>query len=208
METNQTGATIFETFFSHWSRRVARERFREDLVDLMAGAIGGLATALLDEDKQGWFKDEGTRQAAILGALDTTLDEITIRLGPDMSLWKWGDAHRIRLRHVLSGRGDLGQLLDRGGQPISGDGITVCNTGYDPNWGALVGATYRLIVDLSESPPGLWAVDAQGESGHPGSAHYCDQLIEWMSARYHHLPLDRDSMSAGAQTRLTLQPNV
>jgi penicillin amidase len=99
----------------------------------------------------------------------------------------------IQLRHVLSGRGELGQLLDRGGLPVKGDGITVCNTGYDPNYLAPMGANYRMIADLASSPPGLWVVDAQGQSGHPGSPHYGDQLVEWISGRY--LSLDRGEVA-------------
>ena len=94
----------------------------------------------------------------------------------------------MQLRHVLSGRGDLGELLDRGGLPVGGSGVTVCNTGFDPNWGALMGANYRLISDLGEN--GMWAVESQGQSGHPGSEHYCDQLTEWLEGRYHFLAFD------------------
>ena len=37
--------------------------------------------------------------------------------------------HQLPLKHVLSNRGDLGQLLNHGGGPVKGDMITVCNTG-------------------------------------------------------------------------------
>jgi len=205
METDQIGATVFEIFFTHWSHAVARERFGADLVDFVAGMIGGLASALLKEDRAGWFRDNATRRAAILGAVDAAWHEMSQRLGPEPSQWTWGNAHRIQLKHLLSARGDLGQLLDRGGQPVAGNGVTVCNTGYDPNWGALLGANYRLIADLSETSTGLWAVDAQGVSGHPGSCHYCDQLVEWMNARYHPLPLDKETSPPRARTRLILR---
>ena len=137
-------------------------------------------------------------------SLIETLDHITAQHGPDMSEWQWGTLHKIQLRHILTERGDLSELLDRGGVPVGGNGITVCNTGYDPNWGALMGANYRLIADLSTSPLTFHAVDAQGESGHPGSKHYCDQLDEWISARYHKLPFERNGREAGA--KLVLEP--
>ena len=34
-------------------------------------------------------------------------------------------------------------------------------------------------------------MDAQGQSGHPGSPNDGDQLAEWIAARYHFLSLDR-----------------
>jgi penicillin amidase len=206
MEVDSIGATLFDVFFAHWSRAVAKERFSAEIVELMAGAIGGLAAVLLNEDGVGWF-EHGTRDAAVLEAFDATFAELSSRLGSDLSRWTWGNVHRIGLKHVLSGRGDLGKLLDRGGHPISGNGVTVCNTGYDPNWGAPTGANYRLIADLSVSPPGLKAVDAQGQSGHPGSAHYCDQLSQWMSGHYHYLPLGRQEASLMCRTKFTLEPS-
>src|SRR5207249_1668569 len=151
--------------------RVARERFPAEMVALMAGAIGGLALGLLAENKANWFAQD-ERYNAIQEAFVQALDDHARRLGPEMAQWTWGRSHTIALRHALAGRGDLSQLLSRGGQPVRGDGLTVCNTGYDPNWLAVIGANYRLIADLSTNPASLLAVDAAGESGHPGSAHY------------------------------------
>ena len=205
MEPDRVGATIFDAFFVHFCRAVAAERFTGDAVDLVAGAAGGLAAALLGDDAPGWFAPGG-RETALLQAMRATLDELTGRLGQDIGAWTWGRLHQIRLLHVLSGRGDLGRLLDRGGLPVRGDGVTVCNTGYDPNYLAPMGANYGLIADLAQDPPGLWAVDAQGSSGHPGSRHYGDQLAEWLGARYHYLPLDPAEASHTFQTRLALLP--
>jgi penicillin amidase len=69
-----------------------------------------------------------------------------------------------------------------------------------------MGANYRLIADLASSPPGLWAVDAQGQSGHPGSPHYGDQLTDWIAARYHWLPLDRAEAAKTSVATLRLEP--
>ena len=122
-----------------------------------------------------------------------------------MSGWRWGAVHTVALRHHLSGRGEIFERLDRGGDAVGGSGITVCNTGFDPNYMAAIGANFRLNVDLSENPPALWAVDAAGQSGHPGSPNYCDQLGEWQLNRQHHLPLDRERVLQGAQTKLVLK---
>ncbi len=206
MELDRVGATIFETFFAEWSRTVAEVRFPAEKAEFVAGAVGGLATRLLYENRAGWFQDDEEREEAILRAMIATLERLGDRFGEDMASWTWGNAHRIHLAHVLSGIGELGELLDRGGIPVRGNGVTVCNTGFDPNWGARMGANYRLIADMSTNPPGLWAVDAQGQSGHPGSPHYCDQLEEWISGRYHYLSLDRETASKTAVDTLTLAP--
>jgi penicillin amidase len=203
MEPDEAGAALFELFFAVWCQTVAAERFPPDVVDLIAGAIGGLANALLAGDPWGWFA-RGGRDAAIIEAFRRTLDDLEARLGPDMSTWTWGRVHRITLRHFLSGRGDLAQLLDRWDEPVRGSGVTVCNTGYDPNYLAAMGANYRLIGDLGATSPGLWATDSAGTSGDPGSPHYCDQLPEWLAGRHHFIPLDRADVEREAASRLAL----
>jgi penicillin amidase len=205
MDTDSVGATIFETFFTCWCRTVAEERFDRSQAELVSAANGGLASdLLLNGDRAGWFRNR-SREEALDGAFDAALDMLAARLGTSMAGWSWGNAHRIKLRHPLSGRGDLAQLLDRGNLPVKGNGVTVCNTGYDPNWGALTGANYRLIADVAEEPPALWAIDAQGQSGHPGSPHYCDQLAEWIEARYHRLGLDANERPGRADSTVVLE---
>src|SRR5207244_6399632 len=109
-------------------------------------------------------------------------------------------------KHILSGRGDLGRLLDRGGIPVRGDAVTVCNTGQGLNYSAPIGAGYRMIADFSDPRGGFWAVDAGSESGHPGSPHYGDQLTDWLTAGHHYLPLQPGDLPRADDRTLTLQP--
>jgi penicillin amidase len=202
MEPDSIGASIFELFFDAWVREVAGARFEGDAVGLLASATSGLSTELLSIDQHGWFANED-RVVAAGRAMTKTLDALTKRLGPDMLNWQWGNMHKVALNHTLSGRGEIFATLDRGGDPVGGSGITVCNTGFDPNYLAGMGANYRLNADLAD-PKGLWAVDAAGQSGHPGSPNYCDQLSSWLVADLHYLPLDRAGVVAGARDSLRL----
>ena len=122
-----------------------------------------------------------------------------------MHQWSWGRLHTITLHHPLSSRGDLAQLLDRGGYALSGSAFTVCNTGSDANYKSVLGASYRLIADLSSSPPVVWGMDTAGQSGHPGSKHYGGQLRNWINRDYHLLPLSRSEIVE--DSRLTLHPS-
>ena len=203
MDPEEVGASIFEVFFNKWSARVSQERFDGDLATALTGNCGGIAASLVHSNTANWF-DGTDRERAMMESMGAALDELEELLGPDMDTWKWGTLHKIHLRHVLTGRGDLGELLDRGGLPVGGNGVTVCNTGFDPNWGALMGANYRLITDLGED--GMWAVESQGQSGHPGSKHYCDQLPEWLAGRYHFLPFGDDQSAADSESELKLVP--
>ena len=203
MDVDEVGASIFELFFSEFTTAVAAERFDDDAVPLVAGAISGFAVRLLDNDEFGYSPP---RNETIVTCMVRAIDALTERLGPDMSGWHWGRIHKITLNHLLSDRGDLSDLLRRGGQPVGGNGITVSNTGFDPNYLASIGANWRHNADLADDPPGLWAVDATGQSGHPGSPHYGDQLTEWLAGRHHYLPLDSERARAQAAETLTLKP--
>ncbi len=205
MDPGEVGAAIFEIFFAKWQQAVSRQRFQGAAAAPIAGGLSGLAVQLLAEDPSGWFAGADRGEIALATLKDTLID-LTARLGPDMSSWSWGRIHTVVLAHCLSNLGDLGKLLDRGGQPVGGSGITVCNTGYDPTYMATMGANYRLVVEVGSNPAELRSVDATGQSGHPGSPNYADQLPEWLASRRHVIPLDRDRVHTEARTKLILKP--
>jgi penicillin amidase len=207
MEPDRVAAAIFNVFFNQWCERVAGERFKGDEAALAAGAAGGLAAELLEADRTGWFASDDNRRKSIVDTFHGALDFLQRKFGPDMLDWSWGRLHTLQQKHVLSTRGDLGQLLDMGGMPVRGDYVTVCNTGLGSDYSAPTGAGYRLIADLSDSQGGLWAIDAGSESGHPGSPHYNDQIGDWLTARYHYVPLKRELLEANVDSQLTLKPD-
>jgi penicillin amidase len=206
MEPDRVAASIFNVFFNQWCERVADERFSGEAATLVAAAAGGLAANLLEGDPAGWFPGATERQQAIVITFLSTLEFLQQKFGSDMLNWGWGRLHPLQQKHYLSTRGDLAQLLDLGGMPVRGDHITVCNTGLAPDYSAPTGAGCRLIADLSDPHGGLWAVDAGSESGQPGSPHYNDQIIDWLTARYHYVPLKPELLTTSPETELTLKP--
>jgi penicillin G amidase len=191
VSADSVAAALFNVFHAHWCKVVAAERFDGPALELMAQGVASNAGRLLAADPAGWFR-QGNREARVIEAFSSTLDELAGKLGPDMAAWQWARLHRMPLKHVLSSRGDLGQLLDHGGAAVRGDMGTVCNTGSGPDFTATSGAGYRLIADFSAAIPTLLAIDGQSQSGHPGSPHYRDQFPAWQSGRYHAIPLLRE----------------
>lgn len=188
---DSAAAAIFNVFYSHWCRRVVRQRLPADQVDFIAGGAAGIAGRLLVEDSLDWFPP-GVREQAVREAFGAALDELTNRLGPDMKAWRWGGVHVLLRKHVLSGRGELGQLLDRSGLPVDGDGVTVNSGTHDATFAAWLGASYRLVVDFAEPGFGMWTAAVASTSGHPGSPHYDDQMEMWREGKFIHQELDRD----------------
>ncbi len=204
VEAELVAPTLFNVFFTFWSKAVADARFEGVTSELLAKQVEGIASRLLTDDPHGWFP-AGERLPRLRRVFSETLAFLAKQHGPDMSAWSWGRVHRMPLKHVLSTRGDLAQLLNDGGGPVKGDMITVCNTGSGPNWVANSGAGYRLIADLSTDC--LLAVDCQSQSGNPGTPHYSDQLAAWTNGEYHSLPLSRAAVSKIAVHRLKLDPS-
>lgn len=203
VEAELVAPTLFNVFFTFWSKSVAETQFAGVTAELLAKQVEGAASRLLADDPHGWFAT-GDRATRIREVFATTLAFLSDRFGPEMSAWQWGRLHQMPLKHVLSHRGDLAQLLNHGGGGVKGDMITVCNTGSGPNWIANTGAGYRLIADLSTDV--LLAVDCQSQSGNPGTPHFSDQLDAWTSGEYHTLPLKRAAVAEIAVQRLQLCP--
>jgi penicillin amidase len=195
-------AALFNVFFSRWCRTVTAERFPADQAELVAANAGGLAARLLAGDKIGWFA-QGDCGAAVRRTFRAALDELTARLGPEDAAWTWGRLHPLVQKHFLSGRGELGQLLDHSSLPIGGDGTTINSGTTDARHAAYLGAGYRMVADLADPAHGLWSIEAGSVSGHPGSPHYDDQLALWAEGGYHYLSVDGEQ-PGGSQ--LVLEP--
>jgi penicillin amidase len=193
VETELTAPTIFNVFFTHWARAVAGKRFAPEAADLLCKQAEGVANRLLAADPLGWFSSDAERRDAVWDAFKAAVAELDRRFGADPASWSWSRLHCLPLRHVLSQRGDLAQLLDHGGGPVKGDMITVCNTGSGPDWLATTGAGYRFITDLGTDH--VWAVDGQSQSGHPGTPHYSDQWAAWQIGEYHGLRFEDEKVA-------------
>lgn len=180
---------IFHLFFTHWCKTVAAERFPPAWAGFMSANANGVAVRLLQGEAAEWFQTKSLAEV-VRDALRATVAELTTKLGPNLDEWRWGRLHMLLQKHFLSGRGDLGQLLDRSGLPLKGDATTVFSNTPDPSHAAWLGAGYRMIADFADPAGGLWQIDVGSVSGHPGSPHYDDQLTPWSAAEYHYLSFD------------------
>lgn len=196
-------ASVCYLFTYRWVRVVLWVRVPPAQVELLAPFAAGLAIRLLRGDPHGWL-GHANRKATIREALRAAIADLTSRFGSDPAGWAWGKMHTLTQKHVLSGCGDLGSLLDRSGYPMPGDNSTVFNATADPaTHTAISGAGFRMIADLAD-PGTLWAIEVAGASGHPGSPHYDDQIAPWLAGEYHALPLSETPAEPTAV--LTLRP--
>jgi penicillin amidase len=147
------------------------------------------------------------RDKLLLESLGEAADFLTQTFGPDISRWRYGDEkfHRVEIRHPLSAavKGDLRRRLDVGPLPRGGNGETVNNTSGSNNQAS--GATFRLIVDLSD-----WdlaqGTNSPGQSGDPDDSHYSDLFSGWAEGRYFPVCYSRSRVESAAEKTITLKP--
>ena len=187
------GTTVYRHFMTEWCASVSAARFSQTVAPLLAGGLEPLARRLL-AGPYGWFPSDGARLASISKAFDATVGHIVETLGPDPAGWAWGNLHIAPFRHVLSALGDgsIAVLLNNEPHAVGGDMTTLGNTGQGPQYIANTGAGYRHVADLGASPPGLWLVDGQSQSGQVHTRHYNDQLEAWESGKLGFVPLGPD----------------
>jgi len=158
---------------------------------------------LLTDPEAGWWC--GGDCAAMAGtALAEAVSDLAARFGPDPAAWRWGAAHRARFEHPLlrfvPGVNRLTGLT----ASVGGDGETVQRQGLrgygSEPYTAQHGAGLRMVSDLGD-PDGAFAIIGTGQSGHPLSRHWGDQLGAWHTGRM--LRLTREAGTTRGTIRLT-----
>lgn len=132
--------------------------------------------------------------------------EIEKLVGSDRAGWTWGALHRTELRHAVLGKApgappEWGTLPS---VPRAGSGDTVGLTGYDADFNAVMGSSFRIAVDVGEWD-GTRVVNSPGQSGDPRSPHYADLLSLWAAGDSFPLLYSRPAVEAAAVRRIVLR---
>jgi penicillin amidase len=105
-----------------------------------------------------------------------------------MDQWNWGKLHTVTMTHSLGRSKVLASLFSIGPFPSSGDGVTI-NIGFYRHsnpYRQIVGPSLRMILDLGDLRRSRFVLSS-GQSGHPFSRHYADQLELWRRGNYIYL---------------------
>ncbi len=195
-DSEQTGAAVWTSLWSRFTRSVGEAVLTPAAAELMADSVGALARELLlggespvpdDIDLGGLLSDAAN---GAIGHLEKTL-------GEDETGWRWERAHHVRLVHPAARTAPLAELLNRGPFPCPGGGGTVNNrrpVESDDGFVNASGVSYRLFVDFSE-PGKAWGATLAGQSGQPGSLHYDVRLQETLTNQYHPLLTDPEEIA-------------
>jgi penicillin amidase len=182
--------------FTAWLMELNRAVLADELGDLFSGYAGselGKAVALIGDPTSAWCDDIATPEAETCpqqatAAFRKAVGKLADAYGGDPRAWRWGDAHKARFSHPLFDR--IPVLRDLLHEPIAtdGDNFTVNRATPRIDFESVVypdvhGAGLRAVFDLADLDRSLFII-AGGQSGHPLSAHYGDQIERWRDGRY------------------------
>jgi penicillin amidase len=156
-----------------------------------------------------WDAEDGrTRTDLICRAMRETVDILKKTCGLKMEDWNWGKIHSLTFGHPLGSVKPLDRIFNRGPYPIGGDGDTIWASGinrFDLGERDMVGPPFRFIADLSDWNNSLGML-VPGQSGHPASTHYDDNIAGWFKGEYHLMLFDRERVLANTTSALVLKP--
>ncbi len=206
---------IFQAWFLRLAAALAGDELGPVILDDYQGRfsyITRFVTNTLAAGESPWCDDVTTSArescgSVITRALHDGVADLTERLGPDMTRWRWDAVHRAVFPHQgLDTIGALRPLLSRS-IPNVGDWSTV-NVGtvlVDRPYTQEAIPGYRQIVDLSPANHSRF-IDAVGQSGHFLSRHYDDFMTDWRDVQYRRMRMTRAEVDNGSLGRLILSP--
>ena len=176
--------------FQAWYRALAVEVFQPglsgDLYDHLFRHNYPLNHALdrliLDEPDNPWWR--GERELIVSRSLAAALEQIRGIQGDKAENWRLDRMHAIKIEHEL-GKAvpQLAWFFNAKPAPWGGGPATVgrARYRYDRAYDATAGATMRVVGEMKQPAADYAAVIPGGQSGHPLSNHYQDQLPHWLN---------------------------
>ncbi len=211
-------AALWNAFAAHLVDRV----FNDQLPDSIRASNEQVysVSLLLGQPDSPWWDDSATdgyvetAPEIVAQAFSAAQQQIVRLLGADRDAWRWGALHRATFVSNplgLSGIDLIENMVNRGPVEVSGGIDTVNAIGFrvenvlEDDFSAPWLPSMRQVID-----PANWdasrSIITTGQSGHPFSPHYSDQIAQWAATEYHPMLFTRGAVEAAAVQRLLLQP--
>ena len=207
--------------YGYFWMRLLDNLFADQLADITTPGGGGhemwAAYLLAETPDHAWWDDVNTpdvtetRDDILRRSFEEAYAAATEQHGTDRDAWRWGSIHAIRfVSNPLGASGiDLIEdVVNRGPVALSGDDESVNATGWNAGSGSFdvsTGPSERVVYDLSDWTRSL-SVNTTGQSGHPYSPHYDDQIDLWRHIEFKPMLWSREQVEAAAASTLVLVP--
>ena len=216
LAADSAAACLYEVWSKHMAREILLPTLGDDLFTHYYGQRQltnafqvQVLPSLLAYPSARWFGRPGkqARNEVLRVALDAAIEDLSAQLGAEPSRWRWGALHKIVFASPLAMIGDLAPLFTAGEAELGGDEQTICQGVFDPghSYEPVIIPSWRQIIDLSDLDASV-GVHTTGQSGHPASPHWNDQVQLWASGEYHPLPITRKAVEAVTESAMALVP--
>ncbi|MCB0044024.1 MAG: penicillin acylase family protein [Caldilineaceae bacterium] len=157
---------------------------------------------------EGETRRERDREELLQEALTRAVRDIRKEMGDSRRKWDWGRSHQVRYSHPLGSARFLRVFFNRGPFPLAGDGTTPLMSRQPPRLplGLIqVTPSYRQLYEA-----GAWdraqTITTAGQSGHPLSDHFDDQIPMFLEGEYRGMPWSEEAVEAATVFKMTLRP--
>jgi len=211
MDKESVGACLFEVTLRKMMDNIFKDEMGEELFHEYLKTSTFPPSALRMMIRKGsspWFGKK-TLEDIIAMSMKQMFSELRKVIGADMNKWTWGKIHSLTFEHALGKKRLPAWIFNLGPFPVGGSHLTVNMRKYlyEEPYRAIHGVSERMIVDLSNIGGSLRVLPT-GESGHPGSPHYRDQIDLYLSGRYHADWTDRHEVERNREATLILKPKL
>jgi penicillin amidase len=217
MSADSQGATIFSVFYEMLIDRVFLDELGEEGLKVFKQTLRvpvvSLDHLLFENPGSVWFDDvttteRETREQIVADTFKETVAFLKKRLGENPLGWRWGELHRIIMRHPFGEKWYLKKFFNIGPEPVGGDGRTVFKTEFPHglDFSALVGPSLRMVVSPSKTDDAAMVIST-GQSGHFYEKHYRDQTKLWLEGRYRKVILNTGEVKEHFTHHLLIEPS-
>jgi len=217
-DKDSAGAAIYGALVLHLARDTYLDEMGANIFKAYFSASSMTTVAMAEGLKDAnwpWFDDKRTgpvetRDDILMRVLKDAVDDLTKRISPDMTNWKWGDVHVAVFRNQSLGKSGIApieSLLNRGPIAANGANDVVNNEPFNVTkpYEVSVLPSYRQIIDLSDFTKSQ-SMHTTGQSGHTGNKHYGDMIPMWRDVKYHPMLWTEQQVGQNVVDTLTLRP--
>jgi len=220
MDTDLAAPSLFEFFRISFGRNLLFDELKE-LYDryISVGRNYNVITdnyifRILKTGPDGWVdnidtEEKETLDDIILKSFRDCIASVTAQFGEDPEDWKWGNIHRITIRHPL---GSASPVLDKvfgfnsDEYPVGGSDHTVSPYSFDPGFIIDHGASERHIFNTADWDES-YTVIPTGASGIPASEFYLSQTKTYIEGEFYKDAFSDGAVKAAAKYTLRLKPS-
>jgi len=179
----------------------------------MYGGDGPILVKLLSDPNSWWIQQGGGKNEILNKAFKASLDWLKSHYGNKWKSAKWGDVHRVSIKHAMAIQKPMDEVFNvggKGGKPIGGDTDTPNATAVNPTHPyhlEFQAASYRQIVNLGNLEESHF-IYPTGQSGHLASPHYNDMFEKWRTGKYLVMNWSDKQIENDKESELILKPST